>query len=93
MLREPGIGLLYRIKLIEFDAYVSRAELPVHRAYLLVAVVLPKLYLLAEVLNGGNIVGQALTRQHTQFNLGNSEPVRVLRRVVDLQTIGQGFGL
>jgi hypothetical protein len=38
MLRKPGIGLLYRIKLLQFDACVSRAELPVHRANLLVAV-------------------------------------------------------
>ncbi|MFL5696389.1 MAG: hypothetical protein ACJ797_04710 [Ktedonobacteraceae bacterium] len=45
-----------------FDTRIRRAELPVHGADLLVAMVLPALNLLAEVLDGGNVVGQALPR-------------------------------
>ena len=85
--------MLHGIEPFEFDARIRRAKLPVDRADLLVAMVLPKLYLLTKVLNGGNVVGQALPCQHAEFNLRDIEPTGMLRGVVDLQAIGQGFSL
>ena len=85
--------MLYGIKAFEFDARVRRAELPVHRANLLVAMILPALNLPTEVLDSGDIVGQALPCQDTQFDLGNIEPTRMLGGVVDFQAVDEGFCL
>lgn len=93
MHRKLGCRLLHGIESFEFDARIRRAELPVDRADSLVALLLPLLNLSTEVLNGGNVVGQALPRQDTQFNLSDIEPTGVLGRVMDLQAIGQSFGL
>jgi len=49
--------LLHGIEALEFDARVSRAELPVDSADSLVAMLLPTLNLLTEILDGSNIVG------------------------------------
>ncbi len=38
-------------------------------------------------------MGQPLPRQHAQLDLGNIEPRSVLRCVVDLQPVREGFGL
>src|SRR5258708_17717330 len=54
---------------------------------------LPTLDLLAKVLNRSNVVCQALPRQHREFDLGDIQPTRMLRGVVDLQAVDQGFGL
>src|SRR5260221_221668 len=93
MSRRLSVGLLYRIEPLEFDARIRRAELPVDHADSLVPMLLPTLNLLTEFLNSGNVMGQALPRQHTQFDLGNIQPTRMLRRVVDLQAVDQCFGL
>ena len=85
--------MLHRVESLQFDARIRRAELPVDRADPLVAMVLPALNLLAEVLDGGNVVGQALPGQHTQFDLSNIEPAGVLGGVMDLQSIRESFGL
>ncbi len=39
--------------------------------------ILPALNLLAEILDSGNVVGQALAGQDAQFDLGNVEPARM----------------
>lgn len=85
--------MLYRIETFQFDARIRCAELPVDGTDALIAMLLPTLDLLAKLLNCGNVVGQTLPRQHTQFDLGNIEPARMLRGIVDLQTVDQGFGL
>ena len=72
---------------------MSGAELPIHRADLLVASILPLLSLLAERLNGRNIVSQTLPCQYAQLNLSDVEPTRVLGSVVDLHAVRQSFGL
>ena len=56
------IRLLHRIESLQFDACICCAELPVHRADSLVPMILPTLNLLAEILDRGNVVGQALPR-------------------------------
>ncbi len=83
MPRKLGFRLLHGVKSLEFDACISRTELPVDRAYALVAVILPALHLPAEFLDRGHIMGQALPCQDTQFNLGNVEPACMLGRVMD----------
>jgi hypothetical protein len=85
--------LLHGIEPFEFDARISRAELPVDRADSLVAMLLPLLGLLTEILDGGNVVSKALPCQYTQFDLGNIQPTRMLRGVVNFQAVDQGFGL
>ena len=55
--------------------------------------ILPTLHLPTQFLNGGNIVGQSLPRQHREFDLGNVEPGCMLGRVVDFQAVDEGFGL
>ena len=72
--RRLSVRLLHRIESFEFDACIRRAELPVDRADSLVPMILPTLNLLTEFLNSCNVVGQALPRQHTQFDLGDIEP-------------------
>ncbi len=62
MPRKLRVRLLHGIESFEFDARIRRAELPVHRADLLVTMILPLLNLLTEVLDGGNVVGQTLPR-------------------------------
>lgn len=84
---------MHGIEPFEFDASIRRAELPVDRADSLVAMLLPALNLPTELLDGGNVVGQTLPRQHAQFDLGNVEPAGMLGGVMDLQTLGQSFGL
>jgi len=79
--------LLHRIEAFQFDARIRCAELPVDRADLLVALILPLLRLLTKFLNSRNVVGKALPCQHTQFDLGNIQPTRMLRGVVDLQAV------
>ena len=93
MSRRLNVRLLHGIEPFEFDARIRRAKLPVHCADSLVTLILPLLRLLTEVLYGCNVVRQALPRQHTQFDLGNIQPTRMLRRVVDLQAVDQRFGL
>lgn len=93
MPRRLRVRLLHRIESLEFNARILRAKLPVDRADLLVTLILPLVRLLTEFLHGCNVVCQALPRQHTQFNLGNIQPTRMLRGVVDLQAVDQGFGL
>jgi|GEM_PF-4409620 len=93
MSRRLSIRLLDGIEAFQFDARIRRAKLPIDRADSLVPMLLPTLNLLTEFLNSRNIVGQALPRQHTQFDLGNIEPTRMLRGVVDLQTVDQRFSL
>lgn len=77
--------MLHRRESLQCDARISRAEWSVDRADSLV----PTLDLLTAFPNGSNVVGQALPRQHTQFDLGNSEPTRVFGRVMDLQAVDQ----
>ena len=55
--RRVRVRLLHGIEALEFDARVSRAELPVDSADSLVAMLLPTLNLLTEILDGSNIVG------------------------------------
>ena len=76
--------MLHGIEAFEFDARIRRAEPPVDRADSLVAMILPALNLLAEILDSGNVVGQALARQDAQFDLGNVESARMLGGVMDL---------
>ncbi len=93
MPRRLSVRLLHGIESLEFDARIRGAELPVDRADSLVPMLLPALDLLAKILNRSNVVCQALPRQHTQFDLGDIQPTRMLRGVVDLQAVDQGFGL
>jgi hypothetical protein len=76
--RRLSVWLLYRIETFQFDARINRAELPVDGTDALIAMLLPTLDLLAKLLNCGNVVGQTLPRQHTQFDLGNIEPARIV---------------
>src|SRR5258708_13049370 len=91
MPRRLRVRLLHGIESLEFDTRIRRAELPVDRAHLLVAVVLPLLDLLTELLKGGNVVGQTLPRQHAQFALADIEPARVLGRAMALQATTPAF--
>ena len=70
--------MLHRIESLEFDTRISRAKLPVDGTHALVAMLLPTLHLPTEFLDGGDIVGQALPCQDTQFNFGNVEPTGML---------------
>jgi hypothetical protein len=81
----------HRIEPFQFDARIRRAKLPADRADSLVAVILPALHLLTQFLNGGNVVRQALLRQHREFDLSNVEPTRVLRGVMNLQPIREAL--
>jgi hypothetical protein len=83
----------HRIQSLEFDACIRRPELSVDGANALVALLLPLLNLTTKLLNGGDVVSQALPRQDAEFNLSNIEPTGVLGCVMDLQAIGQSFGL
>ena len=85
--------MLHRIEPFEFDARVSRTELPVHCADSLVAMILPTLHLPTEFLDGGEVVGQTLLCQNTQFDLGNVELTGMLGGVVDFQAVDEGFSL
>jgi hypothetical protein len=78
MPRRLSVRLLHGIESLEFDARISRAELPVHCADSLVAMILPTLNLLTEFLDGHNIASQTLPCQYNQFDLGNIEPARML---------------
>src|SRR5260370_22245515 len=93
MSRRLRVRLLHGIEAFEFDARISSTELPVRGADSLIAMILPALDLLTQFFHGGNVVRQALPRQDTQFNLGNIQPTCMLGSVMNLQTIGQGFGL
>src|SRR6266700_3313899 len=74
----PGLSvwLLHWIEAFKFDARIRRTKLPIDRADLLVAMVLPALHLPTKFLDSGNVVSQALPRQHTEFNLRDVQPVR-----------------
>src|SRR5215471_10863142 len=48
---------------------------------------------LPEILNRGNAVSQTLPSQHTEFDLRDIEPARVLGGIVDLKTVDQSSGL
>jgi hypothetical protein len=85
--RRLNVRLLHRIEALEFDTCISGAELPVHRANPLVALLLPALNLPTQLLDGGNVVGQALPCEHREFNLGDVEPTGVLGGVMDLQPV------
>jgi hypothetical protein len=69
--------LLNGIESLQFDTRISDAELPIHRADSLIAMLLPTLNLVTEVLDGGNVVSQTLPRQHAEFDLSNVEPAGV----------------
>ena len=84
MPRRLGVRLLHGIEPFEFDARIRCTELPIDGADPLVAMILPALNLLAEILDSGNVVGQALARQDAQFDLGNVESARMLGGVMDL---------
>ncbi len=64
MPRRLSVWSLHRIESLEFDTRIRRAELPVHRTDSLVAMILPVLNLLTEVLDSRNVVGQTLPRKH-----------------------------
>ena len=85
--------MLHGIEPFKFDARICRAELPVHRTDLLVAMLLPALNLLTKLINRSDIVRQTLPRQHAPFDLSNIEPTRMFRGVVDLYSLGQGMRL
>src|SRR6266702_4748725 len=91
----PGLSvwLLHWIEAFKFDARIRRTKLPIDRADLLVAMVLPALHLPTKFLDSGNVVSQALPRQHTEFNLRDVQPTRVLGGVMDLQPVREGLGL
>src|SRR6266849_964655 len=56
-----SVRLLYGIEPFEFDARIRRAKLPVHCADSLVAMILPALYLLTELLNSRDVVSETLS--------------------------------
>lgn len=62
MPRRLSVRLLYGIESLQFDARIRRAELPVHGADSLVAMILPVLNLLAEVLDSSDVVSETLSR-------------------------------
>src|SRR6266536_5099952 len=93
MPRRLSVRWLHRIEAFEFDTRIRRAELPVDGADLLVAMLLPALNLLTEILDSSNVMGQALPRQHTEFDLGDVEPTGMFGGVMDLQSVGQSLGL
>jgi hypothetical protein len=88
-----GVRLLHRIEAFELDARICRAESPIHCTDPLVALLLPVLNLLAEVLDSRDVVGQALSGQHREFDLGNIQPTGMLGGVMDLQPVREGLGL
>ena len=85
--------MLNGIESLQFDTRISDAELPIHRADSLIAMLLPTLNLVTEVLDGGNVVSQTLPRQHAEFDLSNVEPAGALGGVMDLQPLGKGMRL
>jgi len=60
--RRLKVRLLHGIEPFEFDACVCRAKLPVDGANSLVAMILPALNFLTQILDGANVVRQALPR-------------------------------
>ena len=58
----------------ELDARIGSGKAPVNGRHALVAIVLPALHLLTQLIDGRNVVLQPLPRQHRQFNLGDIEP-------------------
>ena len=81
------------IQTLDFDACISRGKLPVNGGHLLIAIVLPALHLLTELIHRRDVVFQPLPRQYREFNLRNIEPTGMFGGIVDLQSIQQPFGL
>jgi len=81
------------IQALELDACIRCGKLPMHCGHLLIAILLPVLHLLTQLIDRGNVVFQALAGQDREFNLGDVEPAGVLWRIVDLQPVEQSFRL
>ena len=75
------------------DTRISRGKLAVNGCHVVVAIFLPVLHLLTQVIHSGDIVFQPLPCQHRELNLGDIEPGRMLGRVMDLQSIQQLLGV
>src|SRR5438034_11569531 len=61
------------VQALELDARISGGKAPVNRGHLLIAILLPTLHLLTQLIHRGNVVFQPLPRQPTQFNLRDIE--------------------
>src|SRR3954470_20543897 len=85
--------LKYRVKASELDPCIRRRETPPDLDAPLVPLLFPGGHLPLQLLPGLDPPGQALPGQHRQLDLRHVQPAPVLRRVVDLQLLGDPPGL
>src|SRR4051794_21316995 len=80
--------LKYRVEASELDPCIRRRETPPDLDAPLVPLLFPGRHLPLQLLPGRDPPGQALPGQHRQLDLRHVQPAPVLRRVVDLQLLG-----
>jgi hypothetical protein len=79
-------GYQHGIEAFWLDAAVRRRELPVQTHFAAVALFFPCSHFLFQQLPVLDPTSQALTGQRRQLTLGDVQPARMLRRVVDLES-------
>ena len=75
--------------MLELDASISCREAPINACGSSIAIGYPGHDLMLEHLRIGDASIEALPRQHAQLDLRDIEPTPMLRRVVELKTLGQ----
>jgi len=82
---------IFRVEPTELDSSVIGLELPVDFGRLLIARRFPASHLTSEKLCGFDSSIEALSLQNTELAFCDVQPTPVLRRVVNLQTLGNGL--
>src|SRR6266699_6867203 len=86
-------ALNYRVEVLELDAGIVGGEPPVDTTASAVAGCLPRCDLPLQGRPVGQPPVQALPSQDGKLDLGHVQPAAVLGRVMQLQLVGQPFGL